>query len=179
MSYGLDKPLAHWISFAYNVASNGNLFFGGIQMIVYMNYQKRVFVLPNEALEIMGRPKYLTFLISKAKNCVVFIPLRTRRSDIGCCTIPDVVYRQNAAYAVESTPDLREQMYFLADVSGESPYAIQAQPVMLDDLKAGSVGNLYRGIRMKGMALQLDMMTAEPATVDIGRIYVTGGGMVP
>lgn len=147
-------------------------------MIVYFNYKNHVFVLPNEALEIMGRPKYLTFLTSTQTNKVIIIPLKSRRTDIGIATIPDVVYRNNAAYAVWSMPEFREQMFFFADVSGQSSYAVEAEPVMLDDLKAGSVGNLCRSLRIKGMALDIDMMSAESTTVDIGRIYATGGYIV-
>jgi len=148
-------------------------------MIIYMNYKNYVFVLPHEALEVMGRPNFLTFLTSVQTNRVIIIPLKSRRTDIGIATIPDVVYRNNAAYAVRSMSDFREQMFFFADVSGQSSYAIKAEPTILDDLKAGSVGNLSRSLQIKGMALDIDMMSAESATVDIGRIYTVGGYVVP
>ena len=62
-------------------------------MKVYLNYCHRPFVFSNEALEMMGRPRYVTFLVSKKNRVVFLVPLKSRRTDIGMQRITEAVYR--------------------------------------------------------------------------------------
>ena len=51
-------------------------------MKIYLNYGQHPFVLPNEALELMGRPRYVTFLLDQEGRKITIVPLKSHRTDM-------------------------------------------------------------------------------------------------
>ena len=147
-------------------------------MRVYMNYHNYTFILTREVLEIMGRPRYVYFIVSKQKNRVICLPMKSRRTDLAGCPIPESVYKNNGGYAVWADHSFLEQMYFLSDVSGVSTYAIEVRLLPVNEIKAGELHGLERGIKPKGIPVVFDMMTADAAEMNECPVYTFGGNRV-
>lgn len=123
----------------------------------------------------MGKPRYITFLLSRVYNSAFIIPMNSRRTDIGMCSIPPSVYKYHGHYAVEGSRDLTNQILSMCDASGRSIYAVNAEPSFLNNAMAGKIRGLQHTIRIKNTVLHLDLMTAEPADINLDHIFTFGG----
>lgn len=146
-------------------------------MKVYLNYCRRPFVFLNEALEMMGRPRYVTFLISRKNRTVFLVPLRSRRSDIGMTHITEAVYREGGAYAVEATRDFLHEVCEMAGITDNALFSVEAEPYFIDEIKAGQCG-VTKGIKVKGMSLRLDMRKARIDFMEEYPVFTYGGYMI-
>lgn len=146
-------------------------------MKVYMNYWRRPLVFSNEALEMMGRPRYVTFLMSRKDRVIFLVPLRSRRKDIGMTHITDAVYQEGGAYAVATTPDFLYEVCQMAGVTDNALYSVEAEPYFIDEIKAGQCG-VTKGIKVKGMSLRLDLSKAQIDFMEEYPVFTYGGYVI-
>ena len=126
---------------------------------------------------MMGRPRYVTFLISKKNQSVFLVPLKSRRSDIGMTKITEAVYRDGGAYAVEGTYGFLGEIRELAGITDDTLYSVEAEPYFINEIKAGQCG-VTKGIKVKGMSLRLDMSNARIDFMEEYPVYTYGGYMI-
>jgi len=143
-------------------------------MKVYLNYYQHAFVLSHDALEMMGRPKYVAFFFDEMNREVLLVPMRSHRSDLGMTSIYEGTYREGGAYAVYGSRDLLYDVCSMAAIDGNYLCSVDAEPYYIDDLKAGECG-LSRGIRVRGTALKLDLKQARMDFMEEYPIYTYGG----
>ena len=143
-------------------------------MKVYLNYCTHPLVLSHDALEMMGKPNYVTFLTSWNTKEIIITPLRSRRSDIGMTSITKATYEDGGAYAVAGTVDFLNEIRLLAGIKDKGLYSVEADPFFMGDLKAGQCG-LARGLKIPGISLRLDMTKARIDFMEEYPIYTYGG----
>lgn len=68
--------------------------------------------------------------------------------------------------------------FFLSDVSGISTYAIEVRLLPINEIKAGELHGLERGIKPNGIPVVFDMMTADAAEMNECPVYTFGGNRV-
>ena len=146
-------------------------------MKIYLNYGQHPFVLPNEALELMGRPRYVTFLLDQEGRKITIVPLKSHRTDIGMCRIYDGVYQSCGAYAVGGSSEFLSIIRSMAGIDEPALCSVEADFLFLDELKAGQCG-LKRGIKVKGLCLVMDLSTARLDFMEEYPVYTWGGYQV-
>ena len=126
---------------------------------------------------MMGRPRYVTFLLSKKDRVAFIIPLKSRRTDIGMQKITEAVYLNGGAYAIEGANGFLKDVCSLAGILDNSLYSVEAEPYFISKIKAGQCGVL-KGIDVKGMSLRLDMSRANVDFMEEYPVYTYGGYMI-
>ena len=146
-------------------------------MKVYLNYCQHPFVLSHEALEFMGRPRYVTFFEDVENRSIVIVPMKSYRSDLAMRRISEAVYQDGGAYAVETTWDYLYMIRNMAGINERVLCSVEAKPYFIDDLKAGQCG-LKKGIKVKGPCLLLDLSEARLDFMEEYPVYTYGGYMI-
>lgn len=146
-------------------------------MKVYLNYGPHPFVLSHEALELMGRPRYVTFLLNQEDRNITIVPMKSHRSDIGMCRIYDGVYQSGGAYAVDGSWEFLNVVRSMAGIDEPSLCSVEAEMMIMDELKAGQCG-LKKGIKVKGPCLFLDLGKARLDFMEEYPVYTYGGYQV-